>query len=262
MIFTEAQVSRYYPNESLAAHALGFVGSDLQGLYGLEYSYNDVLSGEDGYYLYAKDANGNSLPTEFSTYVSPKDGYSIVTTIDSYIQEVLESQLETIRINHGVQNRVTGIVMDTSSGAILGMATSSPFNPNNPYELDDLSSIKLKNSGYANGSEPTCLYFDSKDPESPFAIKEVREAVDYALNKEKVDNGIEKHLIFLSDDSSKSVIPGNFKLNDIHEIDSYTSIEVTIIPPFGEEIRQYALPIILGIVFVLGIILIKKKVLK
>ncbi len=38
--------------------------------------------------------------------------------------------------------------------------------------------------GYENGSEPTCLYFDSKDPESPFAIKEVREAVDYALDKE------------------------------------------------------------------------------
>ena len=153
MIFTEAQTSRYYPQQTLAAHTLGFVGSDLQGLYGLEYFYDDILSGTDGYYLYAKDANGNSLPTEYSTYVSPTDGYSIVTTIDSYLQQELENQLETIRVNHSVENRVTGIVMDTESGAILAMATSSPFNPNSPYELDALSYTELTSSGYEEGSD-------------------------------------------------------------------------------------------------------------
>ena len=153
LVFTEAQVSRYYPEQTLAAHVLGFVGSDLQGLYGLEYSYNKELSGKDGYYLYAKDANGNALPLEYATYVPAENGYSLVTTIESYVQAQLESQLETIRINHGVNNRVTGIVMDTKTGAILGMATSSPFNPNSPYELDTLSALKLENSGFHEGSD-------------------------------------------------------------------------------------------------------------
>ena len=152
MVFTEAQTSRYYPEQTMAAHALGFVGSDLQGLYGLEYYYDDVLSGTDGYYLYGKDANGNSLPTEYATFVPPKDGYNLVTTIDSYLQRELESQIETIRINHAVENRVCGIVMDTKSGAILAMATSSPFNPNSPYELDALSRAKLDASGFSEGS--------------------------------------------------------------------------------------------------------------
>ena len=153
MVFTEAQTSRYYPEQTLAAHVLGFVGSDLQGLYGLEYYYDDMLSGTDGYYLYAKDANGNSLPTEYSTYIPPTDGYSLITTLDSYLQKELENQLETIRVNHSVENRVTGIVMDTQSGAILAMATSTPFNPNSPYELDALSYAKLTSSGYAEGSD-------------------------------------------------------------------------------------------------------------
>jgi stage V sporulation protein D (sporulation-specific penicillin-binding protein) len=42
--------------------------------------------------------------------------------------------------------------MDTSSGAILAMATSSPFNPNSPYALDEISQSKLDNSGYVVGS--------------------------------------------------------------------------------------------------------------
>ncbi|MBQ1260963.1 MAG: PASTA domain-containing protein [Clostridia bacterium] len=153
LVFTEAESSRYYPEGTLAAHVLGFVGSDNQGLYGLEYSYNSTLSGQDGYYLYAKDANGNALPGEYSAYVEAVDGNSIVTTIDSYVQAALESELEKIRVNHSVKNRVTGIVMDTSTGAILAMATSSPFNPNSPYELDGESLAKLNASGLTVGSE-------------------------------------------------------------------------------------------------------------
>ena len=139
LVFTEASATRSYPENTLAAHVLGFVGSDNQGLFGLEYYYDDILSGEDGYYVYAKDANGKELDTEYSSYFPATNGYSIVTTLDSYIQGELEAIIETVRINHNVQNRVTGIVMDTKTGAILAMATTSPFDPNDPFTLDALS---------------------------------------------------------------------------------------------------------------------------
>ncbi len=153
LVFTEAQSHRYYPMGSMFAHTLGFTGSDNQGLYGLEYTYNTTLSGKDGYYLYGKDANGNALPGEYASYIPAEDGYSLVTTLDSYVQEVLEAQLETIRINHQVQNRVTGIVMNTETGAILAMATSSPFDPNDPYTLDAQSAQKLAACGLVEGSD-------------------------------------------------------------------------------------------------------------
>ena len=153
LVFCEAQSSRYYPGGTLAAHVLGFSGSDNQGLYGLEYYYDDYLSGKDGYYLYSKDANGNALSTEYSTYIPSEDGYSLVTTIDSYVQAELESQLETAVNNHSVTNRACGIVMDINTGAILAMATSSPFDPNSPYILDSASQKKLSESGYAVGSD-------------------------------------------------------------------------------------------------------------
>lgn len=158
LIFTEAETSRYYPEGTLAAHVLGFVGSDNQGLYGLEYYYEKTLRGTDGLYLYAKDANGSALPGDYSSYIPAKDGYSLITTIDTYVQTELEAELERIRINHNVANRVTGIVMDTETGAILAMATSSPFNPNTPYELDEVSQMKLNTSGLDIGSKEYQAY--------------------------------------------------------------------------------------------------------
>jgi len=197
LVFTEAQTARYYPEGSLAAHVLGFTGSDNQGLYGLEYYYDDILSGEDGYYLYAKDANGNALDNEYSSYFPAEDGYSLVTTIDSYIQSELEAILETVRVNHNVENRVTGIVMDTDTGAILGMATSSPFDPNDPFTLDSVSEEKLLNSGYEKDSDKYKAYktelmqvmwsnkaiSETYEPGSTFKIVTVSAALDSGVAK-------------------------------------------------------------------------------
>lgn len=197
LILTEAQTSRYYPKETMAAHVLGFTGSDNQGLYGLEYSYNSILAGKDGYYTYAKDAAGNSMPGDYSGFSAAVDGSSIVTTIDSYVQEQLESQLELIRVNHSVENRVCGIVMDTTTGAILAMATSSPFDPNSPFELDAQSLEKLKNSGLIEGSSEYKTYknelmqimwsnkavSETYEPGSTFKIVTVSCALDLGVAK-------------------------------------------------------------------------------
>lgn len=197
LVFTEAKSTRYYPRDTLAAHVLGFTGSDSQGLYGLEYYYDDLLSGTDGYYVYAKDANGNALNTEYSSYFPAEPGYSLVTTIDSYIQEELEAIIESARVNHAVQNRVAGVVMDVSTGAILAMATTSPFNPNDPFTLDELSQEKLADSGLAVGSdeynkykrELTEIMWSNKavsetyEPGSTFKIVTVSAALDSGVAK-------------------------------------------------------------------------------
>ncbi len=195
LVFTEAETSRYYPGGTLSAHVLGFTGSDNQGLYGLEYYYDDILSGTDGYYVYAKDAGGRELDTEYSDYFPAEDGYSIVTTIDSYIQSELEAVIEMARVNHGAENRVTGVVMNTKTGAILGMATTSPFDPNDPFTLDEQSSEKLKASGYIVGTDEYNAYktelmqimwsnkaiSETYEPGSTFKIVTVSAALDLGV---------------------------------------------------------------------------------
>ncbi|MBQ8356388.1 MAG: PASTA domain-containing protein [Clostridia bacterium] len=153
MITVEAVTTRYYPYGDLAAHLLGFTGSDGQGLYGLELQYDSVLSGEDGSYITARDSTGNELPTPYEAYVPATDGYTLHTTIDAYVQAVLEEQLEKTLIESQAKNRVCGIVMDVNTGAILGMATAPSFDLNDPFALNESSVAALEALGLTEGSE-------------------------------------------------------------------------------------------------------------
>ena len=153
LLFLQATSKRYYPYETLACHVLGFTGSDGAGLYGLEYTYNDMLKGTDGKYIGARDSYGNEMVYDYESYVPAIDGYNITTTIDIYIQAELEAQLEESYIESGAKNRACGIVMDVDTGAILAMAVYPPYDLNNPTKLDSQSEQTLAESGFAEGSD-------------------------------------------------------------------------------------------------------------
>ena len=153
MVHADPSVVRYYPLGTFASHVVGFTGADQQGLFGLEYYYDEVLSGEYGAFLHAKDATGRELEGVGVAYREPIPGNSIETTLDPYIETRLESLLEEIRATFDVRNRVTGIVMNVKTGAILAMATSSPFDCNDPFTLDPASQAKLNASGFEKTSE-------------------------------------------------------------------------------------------------------------
>ena len=153
MVYLEAQSTRHYPGDSLAAHAIGFTGSDGTGLYGLELQYNEYLKGIDGYYIKARDSYGKEMPYEYTSYIDAIDGYDLNTTLDTTVQSFLEEQLAQTVLDHNVKNRACGIVMDVKTGAILAMATSSPFDLNDPWTLDEASLGILNNSGFSPESE-------------------------------------------------------------------------------------------------------------
>ncbi len=153
MIYLEATGTRYYPYGSLAAHLLGFTGSDGTGLYGLEYSYDTQLSGTAGKYIVARDAQGNEMPYEYEEYIEAVDGYHLTTTIDVFVQAALEEQLKIAYEESGGQNRACGIVMDPNTGAILAMATYPSFDLNDPWTLNSYDNSTLLNSGLSAGSE-------------------------------------------------------------------------------------------------------------
>ena len=153
MVFLQAGTTRYYPNGTLACHALGFTGSDGAGQYGLELEYDSVLSGTNGRYITARDSHGNEMPYEYQSYIEAQDGYSIVTTLDINIQATLEEQLRTTYIESGGQNRATGMVIDVQTGEILAQATYPDFDLNDPRKLNDADQAVLDSSGYTLDSE-------------------------------------------------------------------------------------------------------------
>lgn len=152
MVFLQAGSKRYYPHGTLASHVLGFTTSDGRGAYGLELQYDSLLAGSNGRYITARDSHGNEMPYEYQSYIRASDGHSIVTTLDVYIQSVLEEQLATAYIESGGQNRACGIVVDVETAGILGMATYPSFDLNDPRSLNADSLKALLSSGYAEGS--------------------------------------------------------------------------------------------------------------
>lgn len=160
MVYVEAQSTRYYPAGSLAAHALGFTSSDGDGLYGLELQYDEYLGGVDGYYIKARDSYGNVMPFEYASYIDAIDGYNLSTTIDSTIQSYLEAEIAATVEEHEVTNRACGIVIDVNTGAVLAMATSSPFDLNNPWGLDEKSQQILNNTIAEGFTEESDEYND------------------------------------------------------------------------------------------------------
>ena len=153
MIYLQSSHTRHYPYSTLASHVLGFTGSDGTGLYGLEYSYNKMLSGTNGRYVTARDAQGNEMPYTYKEYIAAQDGYHINTTLDVYVQSALEEQLRTAYEEAGGQNRAAGVVMDVNTGEILGMAVYPSFDLNDPWTLDEDSAAQLANNGYSPTSE-------------------------------------------------------------------------------------------------------------
>ena len=152
MVGVEAVNTRYYPYGDLASQAIGFTGSDGTGLYGLEYSYNDQLAGENGRYLTARDARGNAMPDEYEEFAAATPGCDLHTTLDVFVQAALDEQLQTAYIESGGQNRAAGIVMNVKTGAILAMSTYPNFDLNDPWALDEASEKALAASGLSESS--------------------------------------------------------------------------------------------------------------
>ncbi len=128
---------RYYPYGTFACHILGFCGTDNNGLYGVEYEFDDVLAGEPGRVIAAKNNLGVDMPYEYEQYYDATDGDSIVLTIDEVIQHYLEKHLETAYASTDAQQGVYGIVMDVNTGEILAMANKPDFDLNDPFTITD-----------------------------------------------------------------------------------------------------------------------------
>lgn len=130
---------REYPMNNLLSSVLGFVGSDNQALEGLEVKYDDLLSGTPGRLVTALNARGDELPSKlpYENTVDAEDGYSLVLTVDQYIQQVTEKYLEEAIREYGATNRGCAIVMDVKTGAILAMATKHDYNPNDYLTIAD-----------------------------------------------------------------------------------------------------------------------------
>ena len=125
-VYFQKEFKRFYPNNELAAQVLGYVGTDDNGLGGLESLFNRDLHGVPGRMLAALDARRHVLGSEER---DPEPGENLVLTIDENIQFIAERALDAaLARTHALSGTV--VVQDPFTGQILALAIRPTFNPN------------------------------------------------------------------------------------------------------------------------------------
>ena len=141
-VFARNDQLRFYPNQSLAAHVLGYASSEpseVEGVYinrivgqdGLEQFFDAQLAGVRGWRITETDLRRRELVQWREEDVEPRDGLNLVLTIDSVIQGILETALAQGMEQHAPIS-ICGIVARPRTGEILAMATLPTYDPNNP----------------------------------------------------------------------------------------------------------------------------------
>ena len=128
---------RYYPFSSVGSHILGYMGQTKDsgenkvGKAGIEAGYEDVLSGELGRVVTSKNGWGMEMISGYESYFDAQNGYDVTLTVDERIQAMLEQTLAEGIETYDVQNGAFGLAIDPQTGAVLAMASSPDFDPNN-----------------------------------------------------------------------------------------------------------------------------------
>ncbi|WP_413586427.1 penicillin-binding transpeptidase domain-containing protein [Bdellovibrio sp. HCB274] len=141
---------RVYPNETLLAQTLGFMGSEGQGLEGLELGYDQHLRGNQKKVMVKRDARGRPLINDGLMFIENPEGNELRLTVDSDLQYTLETELanavQTFDADHAV-----GVVLDAKTSAVLALASAPTFDLNKALKS---SAENRRNKSVTDAFEP------------------------------------------------------------------------------------------------------------
>ncbi len=140
-VWFETEYKRMYPYGTLGCTVLGFSGAEsAEGHWGIEEYYNSSLSGVNGkIYSYISPEGDYESVTEAAV-----GGRTVVSTIDYNVQKMVEEEIAKFKTLHEYKN-IGVVVMDPTSGEILGMATDKVFDPNAPMDFSNVvSDVELE----------------------------------------------------------------------------------------------------------------------
>ncbi|GIW61582.1 MAG: penicillin-binding protein [Patescibacteria group bacterium] len=148
------QSVRFYPEASLAAKLLGFVGKneqgDDQGYFGLEGYYDRQLRGKEGIATQVHDALGRPILAKLNNSSGEKNGRNLILHVDRVLQFILEKELQEGIERYGAQGGMAAM-MDPKTGGILAMASFPSFDP---QKYNEFSDKEYKNNFISDTYEP------------------------------------------------------------------------------------------------------------
>lgn len=132
-LWFEEKYVRAYPYDNLAGDVIGFTSADNMGLYGIEGYYNDELNGINGreFGYYDSSLNIERIVKE------PKNGHTIVSTIDINAQRIIQRHIREFNEEYGSKS-IGVLIMNPNNGEIIAMASNEEYNLNSPRDLSGI----------------------------------------------------------------------------------------------------------------------------
>ncbi|MFK5921972.1 MAG: penicillin-binding protein 2 [Verrucomicrobiota bacterium] len=126
-IYFKTSSRRFYPSPHVLTHVIGYVNEKGDGKEGLEKAFDDQMKGEDGYRNIERDRRGREILAFRRETVEPRNGLDVELTIDMGLQTRLEQVVEEAWKLY-TPEKMTAVIMDPFSGAVLAMASRPHFD--------------------------------------------------------------------------------------------------------------------------------------
>ena len=152
----EEKYTRFYPEASLSAHLLGFVGKndagEDKGYFGLEGYYDRLLKGKEGYFVSIQDALGKPIIAKTSKNSTHLDGSNLILGIERPIQFLVEKKLKEGVETYNAESGMIGII-NPKTGQVIALASYPAFDPSQYYKFsEDLFRNPFISDSYEPGS--------------------------------------------------------------------------------------------------------------
>ncbi len=134
-LYSGVDYMRYYPFGSLLARFLGFTGYDNQGLAGIEYEYDKLLTGNDAAIRLFMDAKNTEMEHVDDEWKEGQAGATVELTIDLTIQQVVERELSQAMVRYDADQAI-GVAMNPNTGEILALASFPTYDPADFAKVD------------------------------------------------------------------------------------------------------------------------------
>ncbi len=205
-VWFEEEYKRKYPYNTLACDVIGFVQAGNEGQYGLEEYYNDTLNGTNGRSYGYLNADG----TLTRTVKEAEDGYTLITSLDTNIQSIVEKHItefaeknrNAYRTGPAADN-VGVIIMNPKSGEIYAMAGYPVFNLNDPQNMEGVDLTQ-----YAHLLSKDDLYEAVGISENSISENEI-DIMELVTNEALADNAIIKNAVWKNFCISDTFEPGS-----------------------------------------------------
>ncbi len=137
---------RNYPDSTLGSHVIGFLNPAGEPQYGVERTFDPQLRGQKGSIRAVSDPSGGQILRSEQTIADPRDGDTVILTIDRTIQKevenILAAAVEKFKADSG-----QAVVMDPQTGRVLAMANAPLFNSNNYTAVNDKETLRIDAAG-------------------------------------------------------------------------------------------------------------------